>query len=574
MQRSLNALDLEAKALASTVIDWAYWDVTYDFARGEYPAYVDDNFGDPQQVLGNLNASFVVITDEAGDLIFSDNYNVERQRFADLPQEILSNIQRIAVSPEFQETLATEAVAGYMVTSRRIVVFATAAILPTDRQGESAGTFTFGRLIGDAEISQLSDTLRTQISLVRTDREGMLEDTAAAMSELTAGADVVIRPLDDASIAGFGLLRDYQGQPIAILKTWLSRDVWQQGQATIQMLAIVLLGLGIFISVITYLALDRLVVNRIAGLSARVDEIQSTGNLNQVLNVDSNDEIARLSTNINQMLAKLNLSQQELHDKNVALQKAMHEVVESARLKTEFLSVMSHELRTPLNAIIGYSGIMLNGINGELDDEATRMVGSIYDSSKHLLNLVNDILDLSKIDAGRLELVNEPYDIRALVNQLNTEMRVLADQKGLRFTTTISPDVPDLISGDKERVKQIVINLLSNAFKFTERGAVTLALCTEGGNLRIETIDTGMGIPAHALSYIFEDFRQVDGSTRRSQRGTGLGLSIVRKLATAMKGTVTVKSEVGFGSTFTVVLPIKMNAPENVSSPFVQGMLT
>jgi signal transduction histidine kinase len=556
VQRALNALAQEASIFASTVIDWAHWDETHQFALTGDPAYIEANFGDPRETLSNLNADFVVILGRDGVPVMAYNYNFERERLVDIDPELVSRLGEVQMSARLDAGEQPVTVAGYARTTRRLLVMATANVLPTSREGDSVGTFTFGRYVGEDEITELSESLRTAISILPTNREALPAATRTASAALSETNPLIVQALDNDSIAGFGLLRDIDGVPVAILKTLHPRDVWQQGQATIQLLSLIIMMVSLIISVITYLVVDRLVVNRITHLSGSVDKIEATGNLRQTLPVDASDEIASLSGNINKMLSKLDVSQQELQTKNLALQDAMSEVVESARLKTEFLSVMSHELRTPLNAIIGYSGIMLNGINGELDDEATRMVGSIFDSSKHLLNLVNDILDLSKIDAGRMELVDEPYAIRDTVSQVDGEMRVLADEKDLAFATFIAPDVPEAVRGDRERVKQIIINLLSNAFKFTEMGSVSLDIGREGDSLRIMVTDTGIGIPAHALNYIFEDFRQVDASSRRTQRGTGLGLSIVRKLAGAMGGKASVTSEVGVGSTFIVTLPI------------------
>jgi signal transduction histidine kinase len=218
---------------------------------------------------------------------------------------------------------------------------------------------------------------------------------------------------------------------------------------------------------------------------------------------------------------------------------------------------MSHELRTPLNAIVGYAGIMLEGIGGEIDNEARDMLENINESSEHLLKLINDILDISKIEAGRLEIVSENFSVRSLIDTLANNLRVLAEQKHLAFDIDVDEKVPMLLVGDKERLGQIMINLLSNAFKFTDKGAVGLYVAWSEEGLLMRVRDTGIGIPAHALQYIFDEFRQVDGSYSRNYAGTGLGLAIVKKLTEAMDGTVTVESRVGGGSVFTVRLPLK-----------------
>lgn len=231
---------------------------------------------------------------------------------------------------------------------------------------------------------------------------------------------------------------------------------------------------------------------------------------------------------------------------------------EASRVKSEFLATMSHELRTPLNAMIGFSEIMMAGMGGTLDDDARHMTTRIHANSQRLLELINDILDLSKIEARRVELNAVPFSPRKLVDGLETEIESLAVKKGLIFKVEIDPQLPDRLMGDESLIAKVVINLLSNAVKFTEKGYVSLHL--DAGADRKWTItvrDTGTGIPPHALEYIFDPFRQIDGSSQRAYGGTGLGLAIVRELVRTMDGTVRVESAVGKGSTFVVSLPLQ-----------------
>ena len=231
-------------------------------------------------------------------------------------------------------------------------------------------------------------------------------------------------------------------------------------------------------------------------------------------------------------------------------------VVAANRLKSEFLSTLSHELRTPLHAITGFCGIMLEGMGGQIDEEARHMLTRIDANSKRLLDLINDMLDIAKIESGRLDLAIAPFSPHDLVGQWKTQMIVLAQQKNLNFEVNIAPTLPKTLWGDERRISQIAVNLLSNAFKFTEKGKVTLALEWQSPQWIIKVTDTGIGIPDHAKELIFDEFRQVDGTPRRVYGGTGLGLAIVRNLCKLMDGTIEVESEVNKGSTFTVTLPL------------------
>jgi signal transduction histidine kinase len=264
---------------------------------------------------------------------------------------------------------------------------------------------------------------------------------------------------------------------------------------------------------------------------------------------------------MNQVLEKRILERTEdlrkARDEAVAASRLAHE---SARLKSEFLSTMSHELRTPLNAIEGFTSIMLSNMGIDLNPRAKTMIERISANSKRLLALINDFLDLSRIESGRLDLVKSPIAMDNLLQRWVSQVNVLAEQKKLAFIVEIDPQMPDVVLGDEEALTKIVVNLLSNAFKFTQNGSVSLRISPQADRFAIEVRDSGIGIPSHAREYIFEEFRQVDGSSKRKYGGTGLGLAIVQKLARAMGGIVTVQSELTVGSTFTVTLPLEQAA--------------
>src|SRR5574341_633543 len=251
------------------------------------------------------------------------------------------------------------------------------------------------------------------------------------------------------------------------------------------------------------------------------------------------------------------LLEEKVRERTRSLEASAARAREANRLKSEFLATMSHELRTPLNAIIGFTEIMLGGMAGKLDEAATRLTQRVHANSRRLLALISDILDLSKIEAGRTEIIPQPFSPRALAEQLHAEMSSLADKKKLQFDLHIDPRLPSVILGDKELIEKVAANLLSNAFKFTEQGHVRFSLDMVGNSTwTIMVTDTGVGIPPHALEYIFEPFRQLDGSSQRAYGGSGLGLAITRELVRAMDGNVRVESALERGSTFVVTLPL------------------
>lgn len=226
------------------------------------------------------------------------------------------------------------------------------------------------------------------------------------------------------------------------------------------------------------------------------------------------------------------------------------------RLKSAFLATMSHELRTPLNSIIGFTGIILRGLAGPLNAEQRKQLGMVQGSARHLLALINDVLDISKIEAGELKVIIAPFDARAVIGRVVDALRPMAEAKRLALRAEVAPEIGEMVS-DVRRVEQILLNLLNNAVKFTERGEVTLRAAVEDGRLRVSVADTGIGIEPQDVEDIFRPFQQVDAGLTRAHEGTGLGLAISRRLAGLLRGEIHAASEWGKGSTFTVTLPLR-----------------
>lgn len=236
------------------------------------------------------------------------------------------------------------------------------------------------------------------------------------------------------------------------------------------------------------------------------------------------------------------------------LAEAMEKAQSADRLKSAFLATMSHELRTPLNSIIGFTGILLQRLGGPLNEEQEKQLKMVYNSAKHLLNLINDVLDISKIEAEQLNVACETFDLREAVEKVIKTSQPLADHKRLDLTAEIAPDV-DLICSDRRRVEQILLNLLSNAIKFTERGFVRMKCSIQNDKIVIAVADSGIGIKPEDISVLFKPFQQIESGTTRKYDGTGLGLSICKKLAHLLGGEIRLESVWGQGSTFSLILP-------------------
>jgi len=253
----------------------------------------------------------------------------------------------------------------------------------------------------------------------------------------------------------------------------------------------------------------------------------------------------------------LNLSlERRVEERTAELGAAYEQLKQLDRLKSEFLATMSHELRTPLNSIIGFSSILRQGMAGPLNEEQTKQIDMVRGSAKHLLSLINDLLDLSRIESGRMAFTWTSFDLPTLLREVEAVLAPMVVQRGLTLTLRPAGGVLE-IESDRQRLYQVLLNLGGNAVKFTEKGMITLEWESCGNEVSIHVIDTGIGIRPENMGLLFEAFRQVDGSARRVYEGTGLGLYLCRKLADLLGGTIGVSSTYGKGSCFTVKLPLK-----------------
>ena len=247
--------------------------------------------------------------------------------------------------------------------------------------------------------------------------------------------------------------------------------------------------------------------------------------------------------------------EQRVAERTAELEIARDRAQEADRLKSVFLATMSHELRTPLNSVIGFTGILLQRLAGPLNDEQARQLGMVQGSARHLLELINDILDLSKIEAGEIRTHCEPFDLRASLERVAAAVRPMAADKGLALGVDVGPG-PGIITSDRRRVEQVLLNLLNNAVKFTPTGSVTLTARFDGPSVTVAVADTGIGISRNDFAALFQPFHQIDSGLTRQHEGTGLGLAICRRLLTLLGGDIGVESEPGVGSVFTITLPV------------------
>jgi signal transduction histidine kinase len=315
----------------------------------------------------------------------------------------------------------------------------------------------------------------------------------------------------------------------------------QRSYATSQMVVIAFVCGSVVLALALGYAISWSLIGPVTKVAAHVRQIAG-GDFSQRVHVANRDELGALAADVNRTVEELG----RLYDQLEA----------ASRHKSEFLANTSHELRTPLNAILGYTELVMDEIYGEVPGKIREALERVQSNGRHLLGLINDVLDLSKIEAGQLALSVGEYSMKAVVQTVIAGTEALAAEKRLTLRSAIAQDLPPA-EGDERRVTQVLLNLVGNAIKFTDSGEIAIEVAAANSTFQIAVADTGPGIALEDQQLVFEEFRQLDSSSTRTKGGTGLGLAISKRIVELHGGRIWVESELGRGSTFRFTLPVR-----------------
>ena len=571
VQRVLDAYTDEVSKINITSNDWATWDATYDFMQTRDNKYIVQNVSEATTT--RLGLSVLAYLDTASNLVISKGFDQLTGGNLPLP----AGLQQHFVSTDTllkPSTDAKTAIIGVVMLPQGPLMVASRPILTSDGSGPSRGTLVMARFLDTALVQSIAKRTHVDLSIQRLDQGGLPDDFARMLPVLNAGAETSVQLLSDDVVAGYAQVSDIYGQPAFMLRVTLPRPIYEQGLVSTRYQLVSLLVVGFVFGLVTLILLEQLVLSRLARLSDDVGRIGTSGDLSLRATVSGRDELSHLAGEINSMLGALDQAQTKRQQAEAALYQAKEAAESASRAKSAFLANMSHELRTPLTAIIGYSELLQKeaqflghtDLNGDL--EKIRTAGS------HLLALISDILDLSKIEAGKMQLALEWFDVTEIVQDVMTTARPLAEKNDNALTWQCAADI-GVIYADLTKVRQVLLNLLSNAAKFTEHGAISLQVRRELVNneeqICFDIIDTGIGISPEHLNLLFQEFTQANTSTTRNYGGTGLGLSLSRRFCEMMGGSISVQSTEGVGSTFSIHLPVAVRtslAEAAVPAPF------
>ena len=667
VERVQNAVSTEQGYLDYIVQDWACWNDTYQFIDDKNPKYINVNL--QNQTLAGIKVDMMLFVNDSGSLVYAKSIDVNTGEEKPVPEELLKMVEDGTLLTQSKDSNKS----GFVLLDQDPMFIACHPILTTTYQGPVKGTLIFGRYFDSALLDSFKEVTRSSLMMYRVDRD-MPSDFQEKINNFSELPGIpLVEPLSEDKIAGYFELRDISGNPALIMRADFPRELYLNGEKTLNYMYFFLLLTGLMTGVGVKFALDRLFISRLIGIDNFVTRVRSEKDLSKRLSLKNNDELYRLSKEINGMLNEIDLVEQELKAQErekkvlldslnelvifvnpqlniiwankaaleymqISLEKAVgiyfkatsgiddplsdnlqleqifvtgnkksgeftakdgrvwfiqaipvtgedgriigvmetcrditerkaaekllqeKQIAEAAnRTKSEFLANMSHELRTPLNSIIGFSDLLYEQAYGELSEKQLRSVGNISKSGKHLLNLINNILDLSKVEAGKLELDYKEFELASKLNMIKSLLSPIADRKSIQIEIDMDSNLT-YVCADEARFIQIMHNLVDNAIKFSyENGLVKIGARRKGDLVEITVKDTGIGIKAEDQDKLFKPFSQVDSFFSKQFQGTGLGLSLVKQIVSLHGGYVWFRSNPEEGTTFAFTIPIKGN---------------
>jgi len=661
--RVQNAISTQQGYLDYIVQDWSCWDDTYNFIEDSNQQFIDVNI--QNQTLSGINVHVMIFVDTSGAIVYAKSVDIHTGKEKPVPQDLLKLVKSGTLITKSEN----DTIRGFVLLDEDPMFISCHPILTTKYKGPMRGTLIFGRYFDSTLLESFKKVTRSSLSMYRVD-EDMPSDFQTKLNNFSAHPGrTIVEPLSEEQIAGYFEFKDISDNPALIMRADFPRDLYMHGKKTLNYMYFFLLLTGLMTGIGVKFALDRLFISRLVGIDDFVTKVRSEKDLSKRLSLKDNDELYRLSREINGMLNEIYLVEQELKaqerekkvlldslneqvvflnpDLNIIwankaalenmemdLQEAVGRCIKSVpgingplseylqleqifvtgnkksgeftskdsrvwfvqaipvteedgkiigilvtcreiterkaaekllqekqiaefanRTKSEFLANMSHELRTPLNSIIGFSDLLYEQAYGELTEKQLRSAGNISKSGKHLLNLINDILDLSKVEAGKLELDYKNFELAAKLNMIQNLLSPIADRKNIRIEIDIDTRITS-IRADEARFAQIMYNLVDNAIKFSyENSLVKIEAREKGDMVEITVKDTGIGIKPEDQNKLFKPFSQVDSFSSKKFQGTGLGLSLVKQIVQLHGGYVWFRSKPGEGSIFAFTIP-------------------
>ncbi|MFZ2958041.1 MAG: response regulator [Candidatus Ozemobacteraceae bacterium] len=552
VDRVMNVFKEEIAHLKMSICGYAKWDNAYQFV-------VDGNRNFINQALtcekfSDLRLNMILFRNFDGQFTWSKGYDYRMQKEIPIPASVF---QHFATGSPLLGVTDQEGIAGVLMLPEGPLLAAIQPITNTVATAPPRGVLLFGRFLDRAETDRLSAVVKFPLTIHSYQSSALPADFQAVHELLREPFSTSIQSSSEQQNHGYGLLPDVLKRPALLLRIDMPRRIFQQGLTTISYYSFIVAFVCALFVLFALAMLEYLVIQPLRRLSNGVVRIGKTRDENLRLEVVGQGEAAVLAREINVMLEALSAT-------NIQLKELAAVADSASQAKSQFLSSMSHEIRTPMNGVIGMTGLLLDT---PLTIDQKEFVESIRFSGESLLSIINEVLDFSKIEAGKMSFEIMDFELRTNVESALELLAERAFRKGLELNFLFLAGTPEWVATDPGRLRQIIVNLLGNAIKFTEKGEVIIRVSSEpveGDRMKIrfEVIDTGIGIPQDIQKLLFQPFTQADASTTRKFGGTGLGLSISKRLSEMLGGEIGVISEPGKGSTFWFTISVGQAKPK------------
>jgi len=544
-------LKQELMNLDTFTLDWSSWNDAWRFAQGNNPAFVKEQMTD--ETFTNSRINFIGVFDKNNKILTYKLFDTNLKKDDAMSSELESAVERKFLYTAEADTSKKE---GLIQLEENPMMIVSRPILHSDNTGPVMGYLVVGRYLNVDHLGMMPTLNSLNITGLRLDQTIRDTEDRKIIPLVTQGKPVVIFNKDKQKVS-YGVINDINNKSILAYKIISKPDILNLGKSTVGSFMLIFFFFTFLIIYISAIILDNKILSRLVNLKNDVIHIREEGDFSKRVAEEGNDEISNLEEQINSMLSSL----QESHN---LLEATLQEAQSATKAKSEFLANMSHEIRTPLNGIIGAINLI---DQKELNQEQQNLLEIIHFSSNSLLNLINDILDYSKLEVGKMEFDNVAFNLRDLVESIIDSFAIKAYQKNIELLSHMSPDTYEDCTGDPYRLHQVLNNLISNAIKFTDKGEVNILVemidkQDHMGMFKFQVSDTGIGIAEDKIGDIFESFKQADGSITRRFGGTGLGLPIAKQIIELMGGKVTVTSKVGSGTTFDFEIPLWLKSVE------------
>ncbi len=548
VERAINTIDDERQQLLQLTRDNASWDDAYAFAQGRNDGFVEQIFNQTSFETNRLN--LLIILDTAGKVRAYKTYQFDATRVTANEAEVL---RRINASGLLSQIGPDHGATEIIQLPGLPLLLSAHPILTNNFVGPSMGTMIMGRTLDATRIAEFGTQLRLDVQIHRLDLPDLPEEISSTVGKITTTGAPVVTPLTVDSVAGYGLIISASGAPTLLIQVNSSREIVQIGRTTALYTLMTFVIAGLIAMFTLAKLLNQLVLERLGLLIQNVKLIGIDKDLRHRVAIDGHDEFSLLANTINETMRALEQTEHERREAEEQREQMWKDVIASRR---NFLATVSHELRTPLTPIRGYADLMLHGIGGAITPEQEQFLQMIQQNSRRMEAMVNDLLVMGQLDAGRVDLHIEQLAVAPAVTSVLAMLEQQITQQQVAVSVEIPPDLPT-VRADAHRLDQILANLITNAIKYTRSGGRVQirASSVNASQVEVAVHDTGIGMSDTEMERLFTPFYRADSVLSAQISGTGLGLSIARSLVELHGGTINVQSTPDVGSVFRFTLP-------------------